>query len=99
HGGTGDGRRDLLQQLRHLPTMPYSNWVKPVMLPPGCERLSTTPRPTGSIVWANTIGTLRLARTSGNIEVPDIARTASGLNATSSAAWAARRSALPELPR
>jgi hypothetical protein len=40
--------------------MPYSNTVKPVMLPPGIARLSTKPAPTGSITLPNTIGTVRV---------------------------------------
>jgi hypothetical protein len=38
--------------------MPYSNGVKPVILPPGRARLSTYPAPTGSGAFANTIGTV-----------------------------------------
>jgi hypothetical protein len=30
-------------------TKPYSNWIKPVALPPGRARLSAYPLPTGSI--------------------------------------------------
>ena len=41
--------------------MPYSNDVKPVMLPPGRARLSTKPAPTGSTTPTNTIGTVRVA--------------------------------------
>src|SRR6516164_6650910 len=32
----------------HLPLNPYSKFMKPVMLPPGRDRLSTKPAPTGS---------------------------------------------------
>src|SRR5215467_12659306 len=46
----------------HFPLRPYSNCVKPVVLPPGRARLSTMPAPTGSMACANTTGIVLLAR-------------------------------------
>src|SRR6185369_6477785 len=50
-----------LSNSSHFPLKLYSNCIKPVALPPGCDRLSTKPEPTGSGTFANTIGTVRLA--------------------------------------
>ena len=41
---------------RHLPAKGGSKLLKPVMLPPGLDRLATKPSPTGSPIPANTIG-------------------------------------------
>ena len=41
--------RSALSSSSHFPLMPYSNVVKPVVLPPGRARLSTKPAPTGSM--------------------------------------------------
>src|SRR5262249_15102879 len=49
-----------LSSSSHLPLKLYSNWIKPVALPPGCDKLSTNPAPTGSATFTNTIGTVRL---------------------------------------
>src|ERR1700760_4399024 len=40
----------------HLPISSGSMKVKPVKLPPGCDRLLIWPRPTGSMANANTTG-------------------------------------------
>ena len=40
--------RDLLEQLQPFAANCYSNFMKPVMLPPGRARLATKPAPTGS---------------------------------------------------
>src|SRR5262249_40315908 len=45
-----------LSSSSHLPLKLYSQFMKPVMLPPGRDRLSTKPAPTGSATPANTIG-------------------------------------------
>src|SRR6185503_2365274 len=50
-----------LSSSTHFALMPYSNDVKPVVLPPGRARLATKPAPTGSAMPTNTIGTVRLA--------------------------------------
>ena len=48
-----------LRSSSHFPLMPYSKFVNPVMFPPGRAKLGTTPAPTGSVTFANTIGTAR----------------------------------------
>src|SRR5262249_3579209 len=50
-----------LSSSSHFALMPYSNRVKPVALPPGRARLSTKPAATGSVTFANTIGTVLVA--------------------------------------
>src|SRR5215203_1967238 len=42
----------------HLPPISGSNVLNPVVFPPGLERLSTKPAPTGSVTTTNTIGTV-----------------------------------------
>ena len=54
-----------LSSSSHFPPMLYSAVMKPVALPPGRARLSTKPAPTGSIRIGNTIGTVRVACSSG----------------------------------
>ena len=54
-----------LSSSSHFPLRLYSNWIKPVALPPGRARLSTKPEPTGSGTITNTIGTVRVACSSG----------------------------------
>ena len=54
-----------LSSSSHFPLKPYSNWIKPVALPPGRARLSTKPAPTGSATFTNTIGTVRVACSNG----------------------------------
>jgi N-acetyl-gamma-glutamyl-phosphate reductase len=49
-----------LSSSSHFPLKPNSNCVKPVVLPPGRDRLATKPRLTGSVVAKNTIGTSRV---------------------------------------
>ena len=56
-----------LSSSSHFPLMLYSNAVKPVALPPGRAKLETKPAPTGSTTFANTIGTERVACSSGSI--------------------------------
>ena len=79
----------------HLPLMPYSNDVKPVALPPGRDRVATTPAPTGSINCTKTMGTLRVACCRASTVVLVEAKMTSGESATSSAAYLRVRSALP----
>jgi len=54
-----------LRSSSHFPLVLYSNGVNPVALPPGRDNLSTKPAPTGSGTYANTIGTVRVACSSG----------------------------------
>src|SRR5262245_43427171 len=76
-----------LSSSNHFPLKLNSVTMKPVTLPPGLARLSTTPRPTGSFMTGNTIGTVRVACHSGpTVEMP-WARMTSGASATNSAAY------------
>src|SRR5215813_9853244 len=68
-----------LRSSSHLALIPNSNCVKPVALPPGRARVSTTPVPTGSVTFTNTIGTLRLARCNEAVIVAPAVSTTSGL--------------------
>ena len=54
-------RRDLLEQLQPFCAQCRIRTAKPVALPPGRDRLSTRPAPTGSTAYTNTIGTVRVA--------------------------------------
>ena len=73
-----------------------SNAMKPVALPPGCERLATNPLPTGSIVVTNTMGMVRLASCKARTMEAAVPKITSGDNPTSSAAYLRNRSVLPE---
>src|SRR5437016_2733134 len=73
--------------------------VSPVTLPPGCDRLFTRPKPTGSAPDAMTMGialvALAIARLAGTGEET----TTFGLSRTSSAARAGSRSRSPSANR
>src|SRR5262249_826717 len=69
--------------------------VKPVALPPGRARLATKPLPTGSIVFANTMGMVRLACCNAATMDPAVATITSGDDATSSVAYLRKRSGSP----
>ena len=62
--------------------------VRPVILPPGRAKLLTSPLPTGSVMLANTIGTLRVASCSALTVAVPLPRITSGPRATSSTAKA-----------
>ena len=67
--------------------MPSSVEVKPVALPPGCDKLSTIPVPTASGTNTNTICTLRVACCIAlMLGVADVMMT-SGVSATISIAY------------
>ena len=84
-----------LSSSSHFPLMRYSKIVKPVALPPGRARLSTKPAPTGSMTTTNTIGTVRVACSSGaTVAVPVPATGTSGPSAANSAACLRMSSAL-----
>jgi hypothetical protein len=69
-----------------FPLSVYSYDINPVALPPGRARLSTKPPLTGSPMFENTIGTVRVACSNGpTAEVPE-ARMTSGASATNSTA-------------
>src|SRR5262249_16315888 len=64
---------------------PYSYSMKPVTLPPGRASVSTKPAPTRSATCTNTIGTVRVACSSGSVVALLTARMTSGASATNSA--------------
>jgi hypothetical protein len=66
--------------------------ARPVMLPPGRDRLCTRPSATGSYTATNTIGMLAVADFRATAVCGLLAMSRSGLRATSSAAKAGRRS-------
>ena len=79
----------------HFPLKLYSNCKKPVAFPPGCDRLSTKPDPTGSGTTTNTIGTVRVVLIICSVAgAPDV-RITFGVSATNSAAYLRTRSASP----
>src|SRR3954453_17447758 len=86
---------DLLQQFQPFTLMPYSKSVKPVALPPGRAKVSTTPAPTGSMTPMNTMGTLLVSCCNGKAATALSARIMSGASATSSAACLRIVSELP----
>jgi len=67
-----------LRSSSHFPLVLYSNGVNPVALPPGRDKLSTKPAPTGSGTYANTIGTVRVACSSGPTVALPLAKIMSG---------------------
>src|SRR5262249_13460741 len=76
-----------LRSSSHFPLKLYSNSIKPVVLPPGHDKVSTKPSPTGSVTAANTIGKVWVTRcNAATLRVP-LAKMASGASATSSAAY------------
>ena len=75
-----------LSNSNHFPPMLLTKVVMPVMLPPGRAKLSTKPLSAGSPTFTNTIGIELVAFRSGTRAAVVIARIASGLIATSSAA-------------
>jgi hypothetical protein len=84
-----------LSSSSHFPLKPYSNAIKPVVLPPGLAKVSTKPAPTGSATLANTIGTVRVACNNGAIVAVPPARMTSGASATNSAACLRVSASLP----
>src|SRR5262249_14341456 len=84
-----------LSSCSHLPPKSKSDWVKPVILPPGRATLATKPAATGSGTCANTIGTVRLACCTGPVFESPVVTTTSGASATSSAAYLRLSLAIP----
>src|SRR6516164_4111931 len=82
-----------LSSSSHLPLKLYSQFMKPVMLPPGRDRLSTKPAPTGSAAAANTIGKVRVTRSNAVTLTVASAKRMSGVSATNSCAYPRARSA------
>jgi hypothetical protein len=52
------------QQAAGVSILSWSAYLEQVVFPPGRARLSTKPMPTGSPTFANTMGTVRVARCS-----------------------------------
>jgi len=52
-----------------------------------CLRLATKPAPTGSEIFTNTIGTVRVAWRNGPVTAAPMARMTSGASATNSATY------------
>src|SRR5262249_26895486 len=75
-----------LSSSTHFPLRLYSNIKKPVALPPGRDRLSMKPEPSGSGTTANTIGTARVACSNRSKPRPPFAKMTSGACAANSAA-------------
>src|SRR6187431_871893 len=88
-------RRGLDRAPLAVPLRLYSKLIKPVALPPGRDRLSTKPAPTGSATATNTIGTVRVACNNGGMFAALKARMTLGARATSSAANCRALSASP----
>jgi hypothetical protein len=62
HGERGSFRNHLLKELEALAQKAAPGlWVTPVTFPPGCARLATSPRSTGSALPAMTIGIVVVA--------------------------------------
>ena len=76
-----------LSRSSHFPLMLYSNAINPVALPRGRAMLVTYPAPTGSITFANTIGTLRVTCSSAATHGLPEARMTSGVSATNSSEY------------
>src|SRR5262245_40123727 len=75
-----------LSNSSHFPARLYSNWVKPVTLPPGRAMLSTNPDPTGSMTCVNTIGVVGAACSIGASTTLLDTRITFGASAATSAA-------------
>src|SRR5215831_4900220 len=83
----------------HLPISSGLIKVKPVTLPPGCERLLTKPRLTGSFSNAQTIGIEVVSCKSAAITGVPLARITAGARATISRAYCVASSTLPAVQR
>jgi hypothetical protein len=80
-----------LNNSRRLLVKIAAMFVMPVMLPPGCARLSTRPVVTGSVTPMNTIGIVVVACLAACAAFVVTATRTSGLGSTSSAASAGSR--------
>src|SRR5262245_13665873 len=84
-----------LSSSSHLPLKLYSNCMKPDAFPPGCDRLSTKPEPTGSGTMVKMIGTVWVSSSISCVARLPVARMTSGEDATSSAAYLRVRTGSP----
>ena len=83
----------------HFPPIGGSKCVNPVMLPPGCDKLSMNPLPTGSATLAKTIGMVRVAFCKAATPRLLCTRITAGAKPTSSLANAGNRSTTPSAHR
>src|SRR6516225_4383691 len=83
---------------RRLPARSVDWSDRPVMLPPGRDRLATKPLPTGSFATTNTIGMTDVACFTARSAVPDVTMT-STFSWTNSAAISTNRSSRPSAQR
>ncbi len=97
--GSPTGQTHCLSSSSHFPLRPYSNALNPVVLPPGRARLATDPAPTGSMTFANTIGTLRVIRCNATTFALAEARMTSGPSPTNSSADRLRSASPPTSQR
>ena len=88
-----------LSSSSHFPLRLYSNALNPVVLPPGRARLATNPAPTGSMTFANTIGTLWVTRCNAARFTLAEAKMTSGVSDTNSAAYLSDSADLPAAQR
>src|SRR5262249_8455770 len=88
-----------LSSSNHLTGIPSSVEVKPVVLPPGRDKLSTIPVPTASGTNTNTIGTVRVACCIALMLGGADVRMTSGVSATMSIAYRPKRAASPAAHR
>src|SRR5829696_1002789 len=87
-----DRRNDLYKVSTHLPPISGSNVLNPVVFPPGLERLSTSPAPTGSFTTTNTVGTVVLSCFNALRPGVPFTTTTSGRSCTTSFACTRARS-------
>src|SRR5262245_38933857 len=83
---TRHARRDLLEQLQPFRADTVFKIDKSRALPPGRAKLSTKPAATGSGTITKTIGTVRVAWSSGPVTAPPADRMTSGASAANSTA-------------
>src|SRR6516225_8935337 len=88
-----------LSSSSHFPLRLYSNALNPVVLPPGRARLATNPAPTGSMTFANTIGTLWVTRCNAARFMLAEVKMTSGVSDTNSAAYLSESAGLPAAQR
>src|SRR5262249_1342161 len=93
----GDAGRNLLEQLEPFSAHAVFDAGKPRRI--AARTLMAKPPPTGSLVFTNTIGTVRVARCSGAMPELPLTKITSGASATNSAADLRMRSASAEPQR
>ena len=96
---TRDIFRSACSTSKRLPVSSVTKELSPVTLPPGCARLATIPRPSGSPIAAMTIGIVRVALAAVSAAGVPRVRIRSTFARTNSSASAAKRSACPSPDR